>query len=213
MIAFYTAEQKAEESIAEWGLRLEEIIQMTSTNLQLSREEKNDMLKEKFWRSLYNREIKNATRNSFESTDSFEIIRRKARAEEQEIKHIRKETPDNEIFKTLLDKMETLEKRMIPKDDTNRKYDKGGENTLTEILKRIEQLEQKVDRYNQPKVQTHHQNQYNRNSYHYRRNEKYQDNKPQTKQHDRNKTETNKAEEKTSSDKADRKVKPGNLNP
>lgn len=43
------------------------------------------MLKIKFWQSLYRTELKNATRVHFESADSFELLRKKVRAEEYEM--------------------------------------------------------------------------------------------------------------------------------
>ena len=43
------------------------------------------MLKTKFWRALYSTELKNATRVHFESIESFELLRRKVRAEEYEM--------------------------------------------------------------------------------------------------------------------------------
>lgn len=48
--------------------------------------ERNDMLKTKFWRSLRSDRLKNATRIHFETTSSFELLRRQIRAEEYEMK-------------------------------------------------------------------------------------------------------------------------------
>lgn len=123
---FYTAEQKSDESIAEWGLRLEEILLLASNKRTIPERERNDMLKDKFWRSLYDQDIKNATRNSFESGDSFEVLRRKARAEENEMKLTkqRKQTsqgkPGNlsgtekneDILTKLMKKMDNFEKKL-----------------------------------------------------------------------------------------------------
>ncbi|XP_053392016.1 trichohyalin-like [Mercenaria mercenaria] len=94
---YYTASQREKESVADWGLRLEEILLKVSTKKQLSSEERNEMLKDKFWRSLYNKEIKNALRISFESTDTFEVLRKKARAEEHEIQ-MNREVTESKVF-------------------------------------------------------------------------------------------------------------------
>ncbi|MEW8088043.1 MAG: hypothetical protein AB2784_00295 [Candidatus Thiodiazotropha endolucinida] len=82
---FYTATQRPDESIALWGIRIEEIVQKAIEKGHVTPLQKNSMLKTKFWRSLYNTELKNATRVHFESIDSFELLRRKVRAEEYEM--------------------------------------------------------------------------------------------------------------------------------
>lgn len=82
---FYTATQRPDESIALWGIRIEEIVQKAIEKGHVTPLQKNNMLKTKFWRSLYNTELKNATRVHFESIDSFEMLRRKVRAEEYEM--------------------------------------------------------------------------------------------------------------------------------
>ncbi|XP_060565290.1 golgin subfamily A member 6-like protein 22 [Ruditapes philippinarum] len=146
---FYTAEQKPEESVAEWGLRLEEILLLASTKRFIPEKERKEMLKDKFWRSLYNIDIKNATRTSFESSDSFEVLRRKARAEENEIKvtkqrrqtvqHNQMSTVEKDnkedIIKQLMKKMENLERQLeeVKREkekpsryDTSNQYSYGG---------------------------------------------------------------------------------------
>ncbi|XP_060596045.1 trichohyalin-like [Ruditapes philippinarum] len=123
---FYTAERKPEESVADWGLRLEEILLLASTKRFIPEKDRKEMLKDKFWRSLYNIDIKYATRTSFESSDSFEVLRRKARAEENEIKvtkqrrqtvqHNQMSTVEKDnkedIIKQLMKKMENLERHL-----------------------------------------------------------------------------------------------------
>lgn len=83
---FYTASQKAEETVAAWGLRLEEILQKAVNKGHVKVEDKNDMLRTKFWRSLRSDRLKNATRVHFESITNFEMLRRAVREEEHEIK-------------------------------------------------------------------------------------------------------------------------------
>ena len=63
---FYTASQKAEESVTMWGLRIEEILQKAIDKGHVTKEQRNDMLRTKFWRSLYSTDLKNATRVYFE---------------------------------------------------------------------------------------------------------------------------------------------------
>lgn len=83
---FYTAQQGVDESVADWGLRLEEILQKAIDKGHVKEDSKNEMLRSKFWRSLYDQALKNATKIYHETIKSFEELRRKVRAEEYEMK-------------------------------------------------------------------------------------------------------------------------------
>ncbi|MEW8545302.1 MAG: hypothetical protein AB2693_17405, partial [Candidatus Thiodiazotropha sp.] len=63
---FYTATQNQDETVASWGLRLEELLQKAIDKGHLKPDEKNDMLREKFWRALRSDRLKNATRVHYE---------------------------------------------------------------------------------------------------------------------------------------------------
>lgn len=123
---FYTATQKADESVTAWGLRLEEILQKALIKGHVKQEDKNDMLRNNFWKHLRSDKLKNATRVHFESISNFELLRRAVRAEEYEIKvntgiqhqptktEIKNEEKDSKDIKmdTLLSRLESLEKEM-----------------------------------------------------------------------------------------------------
>ena len=49
-------------------------------------DERDNTLKEHFWKSLRNRRLKNVIRVKFEMIESFELLRRAIRAEENEMK-------------------------------------------------------------------------------------------------------------------------------
>ena len=83
---FYTASQKQDESVAAWGLRLEEILEKAVDKGHVKSEEKNDMLKNKFWKALRSDRLKNATRTHFATITDFEKLRKAVRAEEYEMK-------------------------------------------------------------------------------------------------------------------------------
>ena len=51
----------------------------------MSENRKNEMLRSKFWRSLYNQDLKNATKIYHETIKEFEELRKKVRAEEYEM--------------------------------------------------------------------------------------------------------------------------------
>ena len=52
----------------------------------IKKEQRNDLLKEQFWRSLRSEKLKNATRVDNNTISSFELLRRDVRAEENEMK-------------------------------------------------------------------------------------------------------------------------------
>ena len=68
MQEFYPAVQQPEESVTMWSLRLEEILQRVSEKSQISADQKNEMLRERFWRSLHNTEFQNATQVYYNQT-------------------------------------------------------------------------------------------------------------------------------------------------
>ncbi|XP_045206352.2 trichohyalin-like [Mercenaria mercenaria] len=127
---FYTAEQQPNESIVEWGLRLEEMLQLIEAKRSLTIDERNEMLRDKFWRSLLSKELKNATRHAFESGEKFEVLRRKARAEEHEMK---------------LDKTNT-NTTMSKKEEQLKAEDKHTE-MLQSMMKKMEALDSKIEEY------------------------------------------------------------------
>ena len=85
MREFYTATQQQEESVTAWGLRLEEILQRAMEKGHIRSEDRNDLLKDVFWRGLRSEKMKNATRVHFNSISNFELLRRAVREEENQI--------------------------------------------------------------------------------------------------------------------------------
>ena len=84
MQEFYTTVQQPDENVTMWSLRLEEILQRVAEKSTISVEQKNVMLRERFWRSLQSTELQNATQVYYHQTKIFEELRRKVRAEEYE---------------------------------------------------------------------------------------------------------------------------------
>ena len=77
----YTAFQKQEKSIANWLLRLEEILQKVINKGHVKEEDTNKILRQNFWRSLRSDRLKNATRVHFEYITNFDMLRSADRAE------------------------------------------------------------------------------------------------------------------------------------
>ena len=145
---FYTATQRPDESIALWGIRIEEIVQNAIEKGHVTPLQKNSMLKTKFWRSLYNTELKNATRVHFESIDSFELLRRKVRAEEYEmaINKIATEKSLKAEDKNQSSTSSTLKLTPSNKVEAQQQLVQQDQNTklLKDLMKRLESLESKM---------------------------------------------------------------------
>ena len=75
-----------DETVTAWDLRLEEILQKAVSKGHVKQEEIDSMLKAKFWRCLRSDRLKNATHIHYETATSFEILNKKVRAEEYEMK-------------------------------------------------------------------------------------------------------------------------------
>lgn len=83
---FYSAKQTNAEECSEWGIRIETLFNQAVERCEIEEFRKDKKLKEGFWRGLISDKIKTATRSLYESHDSFDILRRKARIEEMEMK-------------------------------------------------------------------------------------------------------------------------------
>ncbi|MCG7879163.1 MAG: hypothetical protein N0C90_22935, partial [Candidatus Thiodiazotropha endolucinida] len=83
---FYNAYQRPTESTTLWGIRLEEIYEKAREKGHVTKEQKENMLRNKFWRGLYRTDLKNATHVYFVSDKiDFETLRKKVKAEEYEM--------------------------------------------------------------------------------------------------------------------------------
>ena len=79
---FYTSSQQPTESVTMWGLRLEEIVQRGIEKGQISEGQKDEMLRTRFWRNLYDKELQNATRVYYDQIKEFDKLRTRVRSEE-----------------------------------------------------------------------------------------------------------------------------------
>lgn len=82
---FRLAEQRTEETITEWSLRLQALLLKASRRAELSQMEREKKLRDRFWRGRKSDELKNATRVYYHSDIDFEELRSKVREEEFQI--------------------------------------------------------------------------------------------------------------------------------
>ena len=82
---FYSAKQMKDESVAQWGIRLENMLR-AAMNKGLIRGDTYDRLfRNRFWRNLYSEKLKFATRWCYDTAYDFEELRMKVRIEENEM--------------------------------------------------------------------------------------------------------------------------------
>ena len=79
---FYTSAQKSDESVTMWGMRLKQIVQRGIEKGQIEVEKRDEMLRTRFWRYSYNKELQNATVVHFDQIKNFDQLRSKVRSEE-----------------------------------------------------------------------------------------------------------------------------------
>jgi hypothetical protein len=83
---FFNAKQDEKETTSDWALRLETIMQLAVETGEIPERKKNALLKQRFWKGLKSEKLRNNTRVTYESDATFEVLRKKARVEEDEIK-------------------------------------------------------------------------------------------------------------------------------
>ncbi|KAH3735355.1 hypothetical protein DPMN_041874 [Dreissena polymorpha] len=126
---FYSAKQHETESCSAWGIRLEALFQQAVNKGEIDESKRDNKLKERFWRGLNSENLKAVTRVAYESNDSLESLRRKARLEEKEYnpvnitgKTVVNQQSTDDRFKVLDEMLEGL-KRVEAEMNTVKKQD------------------------------------------------------------------------------------------
>ena len=154
---FYMATQQANETVADYSLRLEQLLHHSS--LQFDSETKNEMLRNRLWSGLRDRELKNSARYKFESLRCFNTLRKELRKIEQEMEssdkgHRRKaegreELPTEEVAcnMTLVESkiLKQLESLSTNVKTLNSKIDALEKEKLNPMNNRLEALEREVE--------------------------------------------------------------------
>ena len=122
LLSFYAEKQMNGQSVADYGMKLESILQKVYDTGILNPQVRNDMLRAKFWSGLRDPALKNATRYKYDIIKNFDELRKEVRAVELELEISGASKPENtathqpvsavsdmsELFKTL----ELLNKRL-----------------------------------------------------------------------------------------------------
>ena len=76
---FYAAKQEQKESVAEYGMRLEGLLQTCIDRGDISSGVRNDMLRSKLWSGLRDASLRNASRFKYDAITDFETLRMELR--------------------------------------------------------------------------------------------------------------------------------------
>ena len=143
---FYNSYQRSNESTTLWGIRLEELFEKAKEKGHVVNEQKEKMLKNKFWRGLYKTDLKNATRVYFVSEKiDFETLRRKVRAEEYEISQERKviQKDGNTEIKQLYEIRDENKENKVKLQHQQIETETNNQ-LLVDMKKRMEELEKTI---------------------------------------------------------------------
>ena len=84
---FYMQSQEPGQSVSEYGMKLECLLQSASQKEFISPEVRNTMLRTKLWSGLTDAELKNQSRYKYECTKDFDTLRKELRKIELDIKN------------------------------------------------------------------------------------------------------------------------------
>ena len=127
MSQFYSATQKADESVNAWGCRLETILSQPQLS-KTPRPQRLTMLREKFWRGLRSETVRNALRHRFDGGLTYDELLVYAREVEKEVPM--KSNASKAATKTKMSALQTAEPSLSSQ--------------LADILKRLCSLEQQL---------------------------------------------------------------------
>lgn len=124
---FYVTEQKPEESVTDWALRLEELIKRAVDKGHTKEADKDEMLRTKL---SYNQDSKNATKMYYASEKTFDSLLLKVRADEYELSQSKTKVDEKkkqtkvqyhplqsskdqlELLNSLMEKMDSMDKKV-----------------------------------------------------------------------------------------------------
>ena len=111
---FYSATQESGESISDWYIRLESVLDVSSVNL--SKEQKENMIRSRFWKGLAKESIKNGLRHKFDGGATAVELLNAARVIAEEVgataQHQPLQVPTNDQMAKLTTAIEKLTDRV-----------------------------------------------------------------------------------------------------
>lgn len=92
---FYSENQQPNQSVAEYGMKLESLVQQAVDKGQINAPAKNDMLRSKFWSGLRDPMLKNASRYKYDTMMDFDQLRKEIRSIELDLSNSSKMVNEN----------------------------------------------------------------------------------------------------------------------
>lgn len=129
---FYSARQTPKETIAEWGCRLEDMVDRVKRKGAVEDATAvESMLRTKFWAGLASSQVKMALRHLFDQKKSYVELLTQARAAEVEFgtSHVRSQVAEDSLgklttqFETVLARLDSMESRLAAME--TRRSEKG----------------------------------------------------------------------------------------
>ena len=167
---FYNTYQKADESSTLWGSRLEELFEKARDKGHVTNEQRENMLRNKFWHGLYRTDLKNATHVYFVSDKiNFEMLRKKVKAEEYEMcqeRAFRQKDRKSEVRTPQKFNKEQLEEQIEIGSKVEVHQQKAQQDSSTQILidlaKDVKGMKSKIDYSNRNQRRPYNNRPYNR---------------------------------------------------
>lgn len=172
MQSFYSDYQREGESIVTFGSRLEQTVSRAIRFGHIDEVAKDAMLRSKFWSGLRNHELRNATRNKYETVKDFHSLLREIRQIEHEEKNLKIETTKPVQSNTVCTEIEDHVSNFDLKEQLTELL--GQMKKLDARMSRLEQDHENLSNANRDSFQTQTQNSFsgNRgNSYGYRKSD------------------------------------------
>lgn len=107
MQQFYLERQKADESVADYSIRIENLLRRATQSRHIQDSIKNEMLCSKLWNGLKDPLLKNSSRYKYEVEKDFNNLRREIRSIEQDLQSSDNTTTDRQGPKQLQQSAET----------------------------------------------------------------------------------------------------------
>ncbi|XP_060080484.1 uncharacterized protein LOC132559870 [Ylistrum balloti] len=85
MQEFFNSCQKPDESVTDFGCRLESMLHVAVEHGYLDRYSKSELLRHKFWTSLSSDRLKSQTRHKYDTIKDFDLLLREIRRVEKEL--------------------------------------------------------------------------------------------------------------------------------
>ncbi|XP_033760705.1 uncharacterized protein LOC117342616 [Pecten maximus] len=138
MQEFFNCSQRPDEFATNFGCRLETLLQTAIENGFLQLSSKNDLLRHKFWTSLYSDKLKSQTRHKYDNVTDYNLLLREIRIDEKEL-NISSSSSRSEAAKG-----KKTHHNAITCDSTQAVSDKSSNDTKT-LEEKMKKLEAKVD--------------------------------------------------------------------